>query len=56
VVVAIGLVVLGFAAQAAGLDVILAFGVALWGVILAALLAPTTRQAMAAGRGPRQPD
>ena len=55
VAVAIGLVVLGFSAHAAGLDPVLAFGVALWGVILAALVTPTTRQALGAGTRPRGP-
>ncbi len=52
-VAAIGLVVLGFALQAAGADLIIGFGVALWGLVLALLLAPATRQAVNAAPRPR---
>ena len=54
-VAAIGLVFLAAAMSAAGPDVVLGFGVAVWGATLACLLATDTRRAVARERTPPGP-
>lgn len=51
-IVVAGLVPQGFALVAAGPDAVIAFGIAIWGVTLACLIAPDTRRAVAAASPP----
>jgi hypothetical protein len=53
--IAIGLALLAVAMLNAGLDVILGFGVALWGATLVCLLASDTQRAIASRRTPPGP-